>query len=162
MLFAFTLSAQCLTEGCEVLSRLSSGDVDARRRLQQIWNMGHKRGAQISLQLKGRRKLISLYAPMLAAGVGSFLAPTQKSRTFNLEMEPYTQETKPEREYDDSNVEDLNCVYSFLRHWAAKAELDPGPRCPPVSFVGLPTMYAACFRSLTAVVRSGGSALAKQ
>ena len=82
------------------------------------------------MQIKERRKLISLYAPMLAAGVGSLLAPTQKSRTFNLVMEPYTAETKPEREYDDSNVDELNYVYSYLRHWAATAKLDPRPPMP--------------------------------
>lgn len=116
--------------GTVLLDELDQVDADARRRLQQIWNMGHKRGAQISLQIKGRRKLIGLFAPMLAAGVGSFLAPTQKSRTFNLVMEPYTAETKPKREYDDSNVDELNYVYSYLRHWAATAKLDPRPPMP--------------------------------
>jgi hypothetical protein len=117
--------------GTVLLDELDQVDADARRKLQLMWNIGHKRGAKISLQLKGRRKLISIYAPMLAAGVGSFLAPTQKSRTFSLEMEPYTQETKPEREYDEDDVEDLNSVYSFLRHWAAIVKLEPRPSMPP-------------------------------
>jgi hypothetical protein len=66
----------------------------------------------------GQRKLVSLHAPMLAAGVGDFLAPQQQSRTFNLEMEPYTEETKPERDWNVANedeIRDLNAVYSFLR-----------------------------------------------
>lgn len=88
-------------------------------------------GGDIALQRGRRRKLSSIYAPMLAAGVGSFLAPTQKSRTSNLEMVPYTEETKPEREYDDHDVEDLDAVYSFLRHWAAGVKLDPKPPMPP-------------------------------
>jgi Protein of unknown function (DUF3631) len=117
--------------GTVLLDELDQVDAEARRRLQQIWNMGHKRGAKISLKVGGRRKLIDIYAPMLAAGVGSFLAPTQKSRTFNLEMEPYTAETKPERNYDDNDVEDLNAVYSYLRHWAAEVKLDPKPAMPP-------------------------------
>ena len=81
--------ADFLNEGpCTVLlDELDQVDAEARRRLQQIWNMGHARGAQISLKLGGRRTLINLHAPMLAAGIGRFLAPTQKSRTFTLEME---------------------------------------------------------------------------
>jgi hypothetical protein len=87
-----------LGPGTVLLDELDQVDAEGRRRLQQIWNMGHKRGAKISLKIGGQRKLIDIYAPMLAAGVGSFLAPTQKSRTFNLEMAPYTAETKPKRD----------------------------------------------------------------
>jgi Protein of unknown function (DUF3631) len=117
--------------GTVMLDELDQVDTDARRRLQQIWNMGHKRGAQISLKVGGRRKLINIYAPMLAAGVGSFLAPTQKSRAFNLEMKPYTGETKPKRDYDNEDVKDLDAVYAYLRHWAAGVKLDPKPAMPP-------------------------------
>ena len=70
---------------------------------------------------------------MLAAGVGGFLAPQQQSRTFNLEMEPYTEETKPERDWnvvDEDETRDLNTIYSFLRHWVAKVKLDPRPPMP--------------------------------
>jgi hypothetical protein len=109
--------------GTVLLDELDQVDAEARRRLQQIWNMGHKRGAKISLKVGGRRKLIDIYAPMLAAGVGSFLAPTQRSRTFNLEMKPYTAETKPEREFDDADVGDLDIVYTYLRQWAARVNL---------------------------------------
>jgi hypothetical protein len=121
-----------LKEGpCTILlDELDQVDAEARRRLQQLWNLGHERGAQVSLKLGGRRVLINLYAPMLAAGIGSFLAPTQKSRTFVLEMEPYTAETKPEREFDDTDVGDLNAVYIFLRHWASRVSLDPKPVMP--------------------------------
>jgi hypothetical protein len=141
--------ADFLNEGpCTVLlDELDQVDAEARRRLQQLWNMGHARGAQISLKLGGRRTLISLHAPMLAAGVGSFLAPTQKSRTFTLEMEPYTAETKPEREFDDANVEDLDIVYTFLRHWSARANLDPKPAMPP----GVLRRFADNVRGLLAI-----------
>jgi hypothetical protein len=87
----------------------------------------HQRGRQISLKVAGRRKLLDIYCPMLAAGVGSFLGETQQSRTFVLEMEPYTATTKPEREWTTAGEEDianLNARYSFLRHWAAKVKLD--------------------------------------
>jgi hypothetical protein len=80
---------------CTVLyDELDHVDAEARRRLQQIWNLGPKRGAAISLKVGGQRKLIGPYAPMLAAGVGRFLAPQQRSRTFVLEMQPYTEECK--------------------------------------------------------------------
>ena len=68
---------------------------------------------------------------MLAAGIGSFLAPTQKSRTFTLEMEPFTAETEPEREFDDADIGDLNAIYIFLRHWTARVSLDPKRAMPP-------------------------------
>ena len=114
--------------------------------------MGHARGAQISLKLDGRRKLISLHAPMLAAGIGSFLAPTQKSRTFTLEMESYTAETKPKREFDDTDVDDLNAVYIFLHHWSARANLDPKPVMPP----GVLRRFADNTRGLLAIADSCG------
>ena len=89
---------------------------------------------------------------MLAAGIGGFLAPTQKSRTFTLEMEPYTAETKPEREFDDADVDDLNSVYIFLRHWAARANLDQNPAMPP----GVLRRFADNVRGLLAIADSCG------
>ena len=63
---------------------------------------------------------------MLAAGVGSFLAPTQKSRTFTLEMEPYSEETKPERKYyAEEDTSDLDAVYTYPPALAARVKLDP-------------------------------------
>jgi hypothetical protein len=109
--------------GTVLLDELDQVNPEGRRRLQLIWNLGHKRGAQYAMMIGGRRSLISLHAPMLAAGVGTFLAPTQKSRTFNLEMEPYTAETRPEREYtSDHDFSDLGHVYSFVRLWATDAD----------------------------------------
>jgi hypothetical protein len=146
--------AEFLNQGpCTVLlDELDQIDAEARRRLQQLWNLGHTRGAQISMQVGGRRKLINLHAPMLAAGIGSFLAPTQKSRTFNLEMEPYTAETKPEREFDDANVEDLDTVYAYLRHWSARVKLDPKPSMPP----GALRRFADNVRGLLSIADSCG------
>jgi hypothetical protein len=118
--------------GTPLLDELDQVDPEGQRRLRLIWNLGHKRGAMYSMVIRGKRKLVSLHAPMLAAGVGSFLAPTQRSRTFTLEMEQYTSETKPEREYtSDDDVTDLNAVYSHLRHWAAEVKLNPKPVMPP-------------------------------
>ena len=146
--------ADFLNEGpCTILlDELDQIDTEARRRLQQLWNMGHSRGAQISLKLGGRRTLIRLHAPMLAAGIGRFLAPTQKSRTFTLEMTPYTAETKPEREFDDTDVDDLNAVYIFLRHWAASANLNQNPAMPP----GVLRRLADNVRGLLAIADSCG------
>ena len=113
--------------GTVLYDELDHVDKEAQRRLQQIWDLGHRRGAKTSKMEKGRRKLINLHAPMLAAGVGSFLAPQQQSRTFSLEMQPYTEETRPERDWSaagEDDIRDLNAVYSFLRHWAAKVKLE--------------------------------------
>jgi hypothetical protein len=145
-----------LNEGpCTILlDELDQVDAEARRRLQQLWNLGHERGTQVSLKLGGRRVLINLYAPMLAAGIGSFLAPTQKSRTFTLEMEPYTAETKPEREFDDTDVDDLNAVYSFLRRWSVRVNLNPKPAMPP----GVLRRFADNVKGLLAIADSCGEA----
>ena len=78
--------------------------------------------------VKGKRKLVKLHAPMMAAGVGSFLAPTQKSRTFVIEMTPYTEDTRPERELTtESTFEDFDIVYSYVRRWARDVKLNPKP-----------------------------------
>ena len=56
------------------------------------------RGAKISLMVKGRRKVVDIYAPMLGAGIGDIFERTQQSRTYMLHLEPYTAATKPERD----------------------------------------------------------------
>jgi hypothetical protein len=104
---------------------------EARERLQRIWNIGHERDAEISFMEGGREKYLSVYAPMLAAGVGGFLGATQKSRTFTLEMERYTEATRPPRDYNiDLNTEELDAVYSYLRNWAQKVKLKSKPSMP--------------------------------
>jgi Protein of unknown function (DUF3631) len=127
--------ADFLNEGpCTVLyDELDQIDKEAQRRLQQIWDLGHRKGARTSKIVSGQRKLINLFAPMLAAGVGGFLAPQQQSRTFVLEMEPYTEATEPEWEWttaDEEDIANLNKVYSFLHHWAAQVKLNPKPVMP--------------------------------
>jgi hypothetical protein len=76
--------------GTVLLDEIDHADKEAQQRLRQIWDIGHKRrGAKISLMIKGRRKLIDLYAPMMSAGVGllrNFLALQQQSRAYMLEM----------------------------------------------------------------------------
>jgi hypothetical protein len=104
------------------------------------------------MMVGGKRKRINLHAPVLAAGVGRFLAPTQKSRTFVLEMQEYTAETRPEREFDDNDTEDLNAVYVFLRHWSARVNLDPKPTMPP----GVLSRFADNVKGLLAVADSCG------
>jgi hypothetical protein len=137
-----------------LLDELDHVDAEGRRRLQLIWNLGHKRGAKYAMVIRGKRKLVSLHAPMLAAGVGSFLAPTQKSRAFVLQMEPYTEDTKPEREYtSDQDFSDLDAVYAFLRHWAASVTLDAKPAMPP----GVIRRFADNVRGLLAIADSCGS-----
>ena len=144
--------------GTVLLDELDHVDAEARRRLQQIWNLGHKRGAQISLKDRGRRRLISIHAPMLAAGVGSFLAPQQRSRAFGLEMQPYTAETKPEREYDNSDLADLNVVYSYLRKRLPELKLNPKPAMPP----GVIRRFADNVRGLLSIADSCGPELGRR
>jgi hypothetical protein len=122
-----------------------------RRELLKLWNLGHERGAKVSLMVKGRRKLVNIYAPILGAGIGDVLERTQESRTFRLDMEPYTEETKPERRYDSSDVADLDLVYTYLRNWAHTVKLNPDP-----DTTGLIRRFADNARGLLAVADACG------
>jgi len=114
--------------GTVLLDELDYLDTDARRELLKLWNHGHERRAKMSWMVGGKRKSVDIHAPILGAGVGGdFLERTQASRTFRLDMEPYTEETRPERRYDSNDVGDLNQVYSFLRNWARTVKLSPKP-----------------------------------
>src|SRR6516165_11141095 len=91
------------------LDELDLVDAEARQRILMLWNLGHDRAlAKRALMVKGRRKLVDFYAPMMAAGLGSFLADAQLTRTFVLEMHRYTAETKPERKFRASDTADLD------------------------------------------------------
>jgi hypothetical protein len=118
--------ADFIDEGpCTIgLDELDLVDPDVRRTLQLLWNVGYKRGAKRSLMVKGRRKSVNLHAPMMAAGIGSFLATSQLDRTFVLEMHRYTEETKPELKFNDEHTGDLDIVYAYLRQWALKVKFD--------------------------------------
>jgi hypothetical protein len=107
-------------------------DAEARQRILMLWNLGHDRAlAKRALMVKGRRKVIDFYAPMMAAGLGSFLTDAQLTRTFVLEMHRYTAETKPERKFKTADTADLDTVYSYLRHWASNVKLNLHPEMPP-------------------------------
>jgi hypothetical protein len=106
-------------------------DAEAQKYVLLLWNVGHKRGATRALMDKGRRVRRKLSCPMMAAGLGSFLQAAQLTRTFVLEMQRYTEETKPELEFDDEHTEDLDAVYSYLRHWAPRVKLKLDPAMPP-------------------------------
>jgi hypothetical protein len=139
--------------GTVLLDELDHAEPDAQRRLRLIWNLGHNVGRRTSMMVKGRRKLLNIGAPMLAAGIGGFLASTQKSRTYTLDMEPYTNETRPERDfYAGDGVEDLDIVYSYLRQWANTARLDPKPTMPP----GVIRRFADNARGLISIADSCG------
>jgi hypothetical protein len=118
--------------GTVMLDELDQLDAEARRALLRIWNLGHKRGEKVSLMVGGKRKVFNLYAPMIAAGVGDFLGATQMSRAYKFGMEPYDENTKPKKEFDDEDediISGLNNVYSYLRHWVATVKLDLRPCC---------------------------------
>jgi hypothetical protein len=142
--------------GTILLDELDYLDADARRQLLKLWNLGHERGAKISLMVKGRRKLVGIHAPILGAGIGDVLERTQESRTFRLDMEPYTEETKPERRYDSSAVADLDLIYSYLRKWAHTAKLNLDP-----DVTGLIRRFADNARGLLAVADACGPDWAK-
>src|SRR6516162_4708056 len=142
--------------GTILLDELDYLDADARRQLLKLWNLGHERGAKISLMVKGQRKLVSIHAPILGAGIGDIFERTQESRTFRLDMEPYTEETKPERRYDSSDVADLNAVYTFLRNWARTVKLNLKPNT-----TGLIRRFADNACGLLAVADACGPEVAK-
>jgi hypothetical protein len=110
------------------LDELDLVDAEARQRILMLWNLGHDRAlAKRALMVKGRRKLVDFYAPMMAAGLGSFLADAQLTRTFVLEMHRYTAETKPERKFKTADTADLDTVYSYLRAcFECEAQSSPG------------------------------------
>jgi energy-coupling factor transporter ATP-binding protein EcfA2 len=120
-----------------VLDELDHLDADARRILQMLCNLGHERGEMISLMVGGRRKLVSVHAPMLLVGVGlleTFLAPAQRNRTFVLELKEYADGEEPEREIDEG-MGDVDAVYTFVHRFAEKVrageiKLDPKPPMP--------------------------------
>jgi hypothetical protein len=119
-------------EPCTILlDELDMLDEDARRELLRIWNLGHKAGAKHSMKVKGQRVLQNLFAPAAGAGLGSFLGPSQLSRTYLLEMAKYTAETRPLKDfYAEREYPDLNAVYSYLRHWSATVKLNLKPPIP--------------------------------
>jgi Protein of unknown function (DUF3631) len=148
--------------GTIMLDELDLVDPEGRRRLQLIWNLGHERGASISLMVGGKRKVVDIFAPIFAAGIGSLLTPTQKSRTFTLQLERYTEETKPERDYNievgiEGRTEDFDAVYTFLRHWAERVragevKLNPRPLMP----AGMIHRFADNVRGLLSIADSCG------
>jgi hypothetical protein len=140
------------------LDELDLIDPEARRTLQLLWNLGYKRGAKRSLMVKGKRRSVNLHAPMIAAGIGSFLAMSQLDRTFVLEMRRYTEETKPELMFDDEHTDDLKIVYAYQRQWATKVKLDPNPAMPP----GVLDRDADNARGLVAVADACGPAWGKR
>ena len=114
------------------LDELDLLDAEARQYILLLWNLGHDRAlAKRALMVKGKRKVVDFHAPMMAAGLGSFLADAQMTRTFILEMHKYTAETKPERKFKATDTADLDAVYSFLRHRTANMKLNLDPPMPP-------------------------------
>jgi hypothetical protein len=70
--------------GTVFLDELDLIEMDTRRALLRLWNLGHERGAKIGLKEKGKRKLYNIHAPILGAGLGSFLERVQYTRTFGF------------------------------------------------------------------------------
>jgi hypothetical protein len=108
---------------------------EARERLLTIWLLGHER-EEISFVEGGRAKYFNIYAPMLGVGIGKFLEPgsAERTRTFTLEMEQYTEANKPPLDYNTDltteRIREFDSVYSYLRNWAQKVKLNPKPPMP--------------------------------
>jgi len=115
-------------------------DPAARRSLLRLWNSGHTEGATHSMMVGGQRRVVSLFAPMIAAGLGRILGQAQLTRTFVLVMSPYGAGDKPEFQWwapaqdgPDSIIarrETLGLLYQYLRHCAGAWKLDPQPLIP--------------------------------
>lgn len=138
-----------LGHGTVMTDEMDHLEAEARRALQRIWNLGYDREAsEISLVIGGKEAFFNLYAPMFSAGIRgflagmtTFLAPTQQSRSFALEMERFTEQTKPKYEYNvelspenpesEKLIRVFDQVYSFLCGWAANVKLNPKPSIPP-------------------------------
>jgi hypothetical protein len=140
--------------GTAMLDEVDNTDAEAKPRLRRIWNEGFERGAETALVIGGREKFFSIYAPMLVAGIGNkFLVQSQMTRTFVLDMQRYTEQTKPERNYRvNPDIGEFDAVYSFIRHWAANVKLDPDPTMPP----GILDRHADNARGLLSIADSCG------
>jgi Protein of unknown function (DUF3631) len=144
-----------------VLDEIKHADADTLRRFQRIWNVGHTAGpgSIITKMIGGKKRSISLFGMVFVAGVGKgigrLLATQERSRTLRLEMQRYTKETMPPRNYwikEERDDEAINAVYSLLCSWAAKAKLNPKPPMPPE----LIARDADNFRGLLAVADDCG------
>jgi hypothetical protein len=150
---------------CVLLDEIDHADKEAQLRLQQIYDIGHKqRGSKISLMVAGRKKLVDLYAPMMVAGVGllrNFLGPQQLSRTYKLEMERYTAETRPERDfYVEGQVDEeaFRATYTLIRRYSEKAELNPNPEMP----AGVMSRYADDMRGMLSIADDCGEEIGRR
>jgi len=122
------------------LDETAHGDAEFNKRAQRIWNLGHQDGpgSKISKMVAGKKQTISLFGLVFLAGVskgvGRLLAAQQQTRTFWLEMQKYTEQTKPPYNFrikEEVDDEAFRSVYSLLRRWEAKVKLNPKPSMPP-------------------------------
>ncbi len=137
-------------------------DPAARRSLLKLWNGGHIETAKHSMMVGGRRKIVSLYAPMIAAGLGRILGQAQLTRTFVLRMSPYGAGDKPKFEWwapakdgsdsIEARKETIGLIYMYLRNRAATWKLNPQPPIPD----GLERRSADNARSLLSVADACG------
>ena len=122
--------------GTVLLDELDHTDAEAKPKLIQLWNEGFERDAEIGMVIGGKEKFYKIHAPMLVAGlrkgIGKLLLRSQMTRAFALDMERYTEQTRPERNYRvNPDFGEFAAVYSYLRHWAPRAKLNPNPPMPP-------------------------------
>jgi hypothetical protein len=137
----------------------------AHRLLLALWNRGHAKGesSNYSLMIGGRKRTISLFAPVIAAGLGRILGEAQLTRTFVLRMLKCDETNRPALEWygpSDEDGEDSEAarkdrfatLYGYLRHWAANQKLNLRPRLPD-GFMGRDADNA---RSVLAVAEACG------
>ena len=55
-----------------------TAEAKERKRIQQVWNLGHEEGASLAFVIGGKRVLVDIFGMIFAAGIGQgFLIPSQ-------------------------------------------------------------------------------------
>jgi hypothetical protein len=127
-----------------VLDEIDLIDAAVRKALLLLWNLGHAQGARHALMSGNNRDVIDLHAPMITAGLGSFLGRAQFTRTLVLRMYPFDEGSGPPRDWwAPSNEEEdptdtaearkaeLSVLYAYLGHFAATRKPNLRPPIPP-------------------------------
>jgi hypothetical protein len=157
--------------GTVVIDEADLYEPGARRALLRLWNGGHaptKHGKMSG----GQRKQVSLFAPVIAAGLGRILGQAQLTRTFVLVMTPYSVEenrgpiggrrlTKartPQRRGKRSLVRSMR-IFSIVRRLGSSTV---SRKCRLESFAGPPIISGACLLSPTPAAAIGRDAPARR
>jgi hypothetical protein len=165
----FRVNAEAFSTDAALRDHLSQGpcsialdeadlyEAAARNALLRLWNLGHTKGAKHTMMAGGQRKTVSLFAPMIAAGLGRILGQAQLSRTLVLGLSPYGAGEAPKfnwwapakdgQDSAEAREETFKTLRDYLWHCAARWKLNHQPSMPP----GVMRRSADNFRALLAV-----------